>query len=66
MNPDYNLELYEEGEITEGGLLICGKLRPKTFSLPEFWIRWNERADGLDVDIYGEGIKREEWRSSLN
>lgn len=39
LNPDYELELLQDNKITEQGLLLCGKLKPKLPSLPEFWLR---------------------------
>jgi len=65
-NQDYNLELYQTNEITTEGLLLIGKMKPKVSSLPEFWIRWDEKKDELDVDMHGELEHREDWINSRN
>lgn len=55
LDENYDLELYPGSEITSGGLLIIAKLKPKPekSSLPEFWFRWDEKGDELNVDIHG-------------
>jgi len=65
-NPDYNLELYQTNEITTEGLLLVGKLKPKISSLPEFWLRWDEKKEELDVDMYGDSKHKEDWINSRN
>lgn len=65
-NPDYNLELYQTNEITTEGLLLVGKLKPKISSLPEFWLRWDEKKEELDVDMHGDLKHREDWINSRN
>ena len=63
---DYNLELYQTNEITKEGLLLVGKLKPKIPSLPEFWIRWDEKKQELDVDMHGDSEHRDDWINSRN
>jgi hypothetical protein len=65
-NPDYDLELYETNEITAEGLLLVGKLKPKISSLPEFWLRWDEKREELDIDMRGDLKHREDWINSRN
>jgi hypothetical protein len=47
LNPDYDLEIFQDNKITQQGLLLCGTLKPKLTSLPEFWIRWDEKMESL-------------------
>ena len=65
-NPDYDLELYQTNEITKEGLLLVGKLKSKISTLPEFWLRWDEKKEELDVDMYGDSKHREDWINSRN
>jgi len=65
-NLDYNLELYQTNEISAEGLLLVGKLKPRISSLPEFWLRWDEKREELDVDMHGDIEHREDWINSRN
>lgn len=65
-NPDYDLELFPEGEITEQGLLLCGKLKPQQPLLPEFWIRWDEKGDHLDVDMKSDEGCQDDWENETH
>lgn len=51
LDRNYDLEEHSGGEITPTGLLVIATLKPKKSSLPEFWFRWDEKDDKLDVDI---------------
>jgi len=62
-NSDYKLELYPGQEVTSTGLLVIAKLKPEKSSLPEFWFRWDEKADRLDVDMKPE---HEDWEKEKN
>jgi len=53
IDPDYDLEKCPRSKITPTGLLTIAKLNPKKERLPKFIIRWDERADTIDIDIYG-------------
>ncbi len=64
LNPDYDLEILQNNKITQQGLLLCGTLKPKHASLPEFWIRWDEKEEELDVDMHGDSKHREDWINS--
>jgi hypothetical protein len=66
LNPDYDFEILQDEKITEQGLLICGKLKPKRRSLPEFWLRWDEKGGELDVDMHGDSKHQEDWINSRN
>jgi hypothetical protein len=66
LNPDYDLQIQESNTISKQGLLLCGKLIPKRFSLPEFWLRRDERADALDVDMHGDSKHKNDWKHSKN
>ena len=44
--------------------MLIGKMKPKVSSLPEFWIRWDEKK--VDVDMHGELEHREDWINSRN
>jgi len=66
LNPDYDLEPLQDNRITEQGLLLCAKLKPKIPSLPEFWFRWDEKKDELDVDMYGDTNNRKDWNNERN
>jgi hypothetical protein len=66
LNHNYDLEILQNMKISENGLLICGKLRPKTPSLPEFWFRWDEKQQELDIDMHGDIRHREDWNNSRN
>jgi hypothetical protein len=46
--------------------LLVGKLKPKISSLPEFWLRWDEKKEELDVDMYGDSKHKEDWINSRN
>ena len=66
LNPDYDLEILQDNKITQQGLLLCGTLKPKLTSLPEFWIRWDEKKEELDVDMHGDSKHREDWINEKN
>jgi hypothetical protein len=66
LNPEYKLEILQNSTISKQGLLICGKLTPKTPSLPEFWFRWDEKKQELDIDMHGDIRHEEDWRNSRN
>jgi hypothetical protein len=56
IHPDYDLVL-GEGKIGPTGLLSIARLRlknPRTGSLPEFVLRWDDKDDCLDVDSLSE------------
>ena len=53
LDQNYDLELYEKGEITERARLIVARLKPKIPSLPQFSFRWDYRYEHLNVDIHG-------------
>ena len=66
LNHDYDLELLHANNITEQGLLLCGKLKPKLPSLPEFCFRWDEKGDHLNVDMIPcEGCK-DDWKNETH
>ena len=62
-NSDYKLELYPGQEVTSTGLLVIAKLKPEKSSLPEFWFRWDEKADHLNVDMKP---KHKDWGGEKN
>jgi hypothetical protein len=66
LNPDYDLEILQDDKISEQGLLLCGKLKPKIPSLPEFWLRWDEKEEELDIDMHGDSKHRKDWNNSRN
>jgi hypothetical protein len=52
VHPDYDLVL-GEGQIGQTGLLAIATLKlknPRTGSLPDFVLRWDDKDDRLDVD----------------
>jgi len=65
-NQDYNLEMYKDNEINTEGLLLVGKLKPKVSSLPEFWLRWDEKKEELDIDMHGDSKHKSDWDNSRN
>lgn len=65
-NPNYDLELFQEGKINEQGLLLCGKLKPQQPLLPEFWIRWDEKGDHLNVDMKSDEGCKDDWEKETN
>ena len=66
LNPDYDLEILQENKITQQGLLLCGTLKPKLDSLPEFWFRWDEKKQELDVDMRRDSKHKEDWVNEKN
>ncbi len=66
LNPDYDLELLHDNEITEQGLLLCGKLKPQQPLLPEFWIRWDEKGDHLNVDMKSDEGCQDDWNNETH
>ena len=66
LNPDYDLELLQNNKITDQGLLLCGKLKPKLSSLPEFLFRWDEKGDHLNVDMIPDEGCQDDWKSETN
>ena len=52
--PDYELNEPSRSEIDEQGLLKVGELKAKKSDLPSFVLRWDEKADSLDIDIQGD------------
>ena len=66
LNPYYDLEILEDNSISKQGLLLCGKLKPRQSSLPEFWFRWDEKEDELDVDMHGDSKHKKDWKKSKN
>jgi len=66
LNPDYDLELLQDNKITEQGLLLCGKLKPKQPSLPEFWFRWDEKGDHLNVDMIPDEGCQDDWQNETH
>jgi hypothetical protein len=63
-NEYYYLELYQDNEIDTNGLLLVGKLKPKISTLAEFWFRWDEKKDQLDIDIYDDSKCKIDWKYS--
>jgi hypothetical protein len=66
LNANYELELLPGNKTAEQGLLLCGKLKPKQPSLPEFWLRWDEKGDHLNVDIVADQERRYDWQNETN
>lgn len=66
LNPDYELEILLDNKITEQGLLLCAKLKPKRASLPEFWFRWDEKDDHLNVDMRPDEGFRDNWQNETH
>ena len=66
LNPDYEFPPLQDNEITEQGLLLCGKLKPQQPLLPEFWIRWDEKGDHLNVDIKPDEGCKDDWEKETN
>jgi excisionase family DNA binding protein len=61
LDSNYDFELYEKGEITEGARLIVARLKPKIHSLPQFSFRWDYRYEHLNVDIHGVEPAAVDW-----
>lgn len=61
LDQNYDLEIYEKGEITEHARLIVARLKPKITSLPYFSFRWDYRYEHLNVDIHGVGDAEKDW-----
>lgn len=61
LDQNYDLEIYEKGEITEHARLIVARLKPKIPSLPQFSFRWDYRYEHLNVDIHGVGDTEKDW-----
>ncbi|MDM8000287.1 MAG: helix-turn-helix domain-containing protein [Dehalococcoidia bacterium] len=53
LDSNYDLEVYDKGQITERARLIVARLKPKIPSLPGFSFRWDYRYQHLNVDIHG-------------
>jgi hypothetical protein len=66
LNPDYDLKPLQDNEITEQGLLLCGKLKPQQPLLPEFWIRWDEKGDHLNVDMQSDKGCQDDWENETH
>jgi len=66
LNPDYYLELLQNNEITEQGLLLCSKLKPQQPLLPEFRIRWDEKGDHLNVDMISDEGCQDDWKNETH
>ena len=66
LNPDYELELLQDNKITEQGLLLCGKLKPKLTSLPKFLFRWDEKGDHLNVDMIPDEGYHDDWQNETH
>ena len=47
--------MYSEKEASDTGLVKFCELTPRYLHLPMFIIRWDEREEALDVDIYIDG-----------
>jgi hypothetical protein len=61
MDSDYKLVLCSDTMASKTGLLVIAKLTPKAIkSLPEFWLRWDDKNRELDVDIYLNGENRKD------
>ena len=55
LNGKYALELFPNTPATETGFVKVMELIPKISRVPNFILRWDEKADTLDVDIYKNG-----------
>ncbi len=52
INSEYEIELLESNELSDSGLLVLFKIKPKKDQhLPYFSIRFDENVNALDVDI---------------
>ncbi len=61
-SPDYSYTLYPSEAATKTGLVKFAELVPKTPDLPTFILRWDERNETLDVDLYANGeITNQLW-----
>ena len=62
---NYEIEIGENYEVTDQGLLLIGKLKPKNNTLPEFWLRWDAKDQTLDIDIYNSN-EIQNWNNEIN
>jgi len=62
LNEKYELKLFPDTPATNTGLVRVIELIPKISEMPNFILRWDEKADTLDVDIYRNGqVCNELW-----
>jgi hypothetical protein len=54
IHDEYELVVLPKISITEQGLQLIGKIKPKNNTMPEFLIRWDEKDNHLNVDIVPE------------
>jgi len=62
LDNEYDLEI-PMNTITDQGLLIVGGLIPKRSDLPSFTLRWDEKADHLNVDM---SPQEKDWEIEIN
>lgn len=55
LNAKYKFKLLPDTSATETGLVRVMELIPTIPEMPNFILRWDEKADTLDVDIYKNG-----------
>jgi hypothetical protein len=61
LNPEYEVELFSESEIDEQGLLTICKLKTKRVGFPEFFVRWDEKGDHINIDMFPNNTCRKNW-----
>lgn len=61
LDEDYTIHVLKESKTTEQGLLVVGRLEPKTGSLPRFLFRWDEKDKHVNVDIDGVINTERKW-----
>jgi hypothetical protein len=61
---DYKLVPCSDTIATETGFVIIATLKAQRDKrLPEFYLRWDDKKDELDVDIYVDGVNcKDLWR----
>lgn len=62
LNQDYEKKILPDNPATKTGLVEVMELIPKISEMPKFILRWDEKANTLDVDIYkGDKIRNNLW-----
>jgi hypothetical protein len=55
LDKKYKFKLFPNTPATESGLVKVMELIPESSEMPNFILRWDEKSDTLDVDIYKNG-----------